>query len=49
MASGFNKVEHGKYEKRLFQCKGKHTCRVEQVRTHIGEHSYRNTFMAVFH
>ena len=31
--SGFRKVQRGKYEKRLFQIKGKKNVRVKQVRT----------------
>ena len=30
--SGFKHVEHGKYQRRLFHCKGKHTVRVQQVK-----------------
>ena len=33
--SGFKHVEHGKYERRLFHCKGKHTVRVQQVNSKI--------------
>jgi len=29
--SGFNVVDRDAYVKRMFQCKGKHTVRVEQV------------------